>query len=627
MIENVPSANLSAEVQRHLGQYRAEYLRDGVFESFLQPSYWDRLLDSRPSLIIGGRGTGKTSTLKQLAYEGQYQSHGADMENWNALGLYWRIQTNLTAAFQGERISSQDWVRIFSHYVNLHFVGMLSSFVTWRETTLGIQTALDSEQLRRTCIALSMPEAGSFEEFSIQISDELIRFEAAINGPGERLTAGTLSMLGRPISTMVAAVLADKTLASPTITFCLDEYENFEPYQQRVINTLVKHVGDAHYTFKIGMRKNGLHDRATLSMSEYLTEPADFVSIDIEEEIKRGGFSDFAASICNERMRRIDGTDESTPTIKELLPELSVASELALLGAEGVRSDLRLRLLDEKVSNSLLMHFDQMSDTDACFVDFWSKAQTETPGTVLAQAASRPTEWKTRVGNHGYAMLFSLRSGKRGISKYYCGWNTFVQLADGNIRFLLFLVTESLIRHIGEGKRLIMPVSAETQTHAAQAVGERIVLELAGLDKRGTQLTRLVLGLGRVFGIMARDPFGHTPEITQFRIDQKSDNDVRELLLAGVMHSALIRFSGDKMASGSAETKDFDYQMHPIYAPFFVYSHRSKRRMTLSVGDFLGLAGPESHTYIKSLLNKTHRQYDPEVPEQMALFSEYYNGN
>lgn len=627
MTVNLQFAELSAAVQRNLGQYRAEYLRDGVFESFFQPSYWDRLSDSRPSLIIGGRGTGKTSTLKQLAYEGQFRSHGGDIGKWDGLGLYWRIQTNVTAAFQGDRIQPKDWIRIFSHYINLHFVDMLSRFVTWRNAELGVQTALDLDQLRRTCIGLSIPETTCFEIFAERVTEELLRFEAAINGPGEALTSGSLSLLGRPIDTMVGAVLADETLSSETVTFCLDEYENLEPYQQRVINTLIKHVGDAHYTFKIGMRQNGLHDRATLSTSEYLTEPADFVSIEIEDEIKRGGFGDFAAAICNERLARIPSTGKAALSIRELLPELSIDSELALLGAPKIRSDVRTRLLGEKATSYAMDGFDHMSDLEACFVDFWSKSQATPPSTVLDEALSKPSEWKTRVGNHGYAMLFALRSGKRGISKYYCGWNTFVQLADGNIRFLLYLVTEALVRHVGDEKTLDIPVTAETQTLAAQAVGERIVLELGGLDKRGTQLTRLVLGLGRVFGVMAKHPYGHTPEITQFRIDQKTHSEVSDILQAGVMHSALIRFSGDKMASGSAETKDFDYQMHPIYSPFFVYSHRRKRRMTLSVSDFIGLTGPESHTYIKILLNKTHRQYDPDVPDQLALFAEYYSGN
>lgn len=621
-------ADLSAEVQRYLGQYRAEYLQEKVFELFLKPAYWDRLSDSRPCLIVGGRGTGKTTTLKQLAYEGQYRSHGLDMKAWKTLGLYWRVETNVTSAFQGARLSDEDWVRIFSHFVNLHFVELLVTFVDWRRKTTGIETRLDPNYLRQTCIALSIKETTDFDIFSKLINDELLHFEASINGFYDSSVKMNSSMLGRPVSKMVAAVLADETLDASAITFCIDEYENLFPYQQKVLNTLIKHVGDAGYTFKIGMRQNGLHERSTLSPSEYLVEPADFVRINIEDEIKKSGFNHFAALVCNERLAKIAAATDTKPIlIDALLPSLSSNSEALLLGADRIRSGVRDRLAEENAPPHLMQAFDSMNAYEVSFVEYWSKSQGMSESEVLLESVSKPSEWKTRIGNHGYAMLFSIRSGRRGISKYYSGLSTFVLLADGNIRFLLYLVTEALLRHINDGGVLSSPVSAENQTLAAEAVGERIVLELAGLDRRGTQLTRLVLGLGRVFGVMARQPFGHAPEISQFRIDDQNENaEVIELLQAGVMHNALVGFTGDKMAGNSAETKALDYQMHPIFAPFFVYSPRRKRRMILASNEFLGLASTESSKYIRALLKKTSRNVDVEIPTQLSLFSEYFDG-
>lgn len=626
------SADVSAKIQRYLGQYRAEYLRDKIFDLFSEPAYWDRLSDTKPCLIVGGRGTGKTTTLRQLAYEGQYRLHGSDIASWSALGLYWRIETNLTATFQGTRLSEADWIRTFSHYINLQFVDMLVSFVTWRQSTLGEATRLNPRELRRTCLALRMDETTDFSVFADQISDQILRFESAINGLGTPLSELDLSVLGRPVASMVAAILDDESIGHSDVTFCLDEYENLEPYQQRVINTLIKHVGDRGFTFKIGMRQNGLHERATLSSSEFLVEPADFVKINIEDEIKQNGFGRFAASVCNDRLVKMSLEDREFSalrllTVQDLLPEMSLASEASLLGASRIRDDARSQLLHEGVATEDLRHFDSMDDLEACFVGFWAESQDASLSSVLTEALAKPGEWKTRVGNHGYAMLFSLRPGRTGLSKYYCGWSTFLMLADGNIRYLLYLVTEALIQHVKHGGDLLSPVSAHHQTVAAQAVGERVVFELSGLHKRGTQLTRLVLGLGRVFGVMAKQPHGHAPEVSQFRIaDNKSNEEIRELLTAGVMHNALVRFTGDKMAAVSPETKDFDYQLHPIVSPFFVYSPRRKRRMNLRSEDFLGLASTDSTKYIRKLLSRTNREIESEPPAQLSLFSEFFNG-
>lgn len=626
------TAEVSARIQRYLGQYRAEYLRDKIFDLFSEPAYWDRLSDAKPCLIVGGRGTGKTTTLRQLAYEGQYRLHGSNIADWSALGLYWRIETNLTATFQGSRLSEADWIRTFSHYINLQFVDMLVSFVMWRQSTMGEATSLNARELRRTCLSLGMEETADFAVFADRIDEHILRFESAINGLSEPLSELHLSVLGRPITSMVAAILDDESVGHAAITFCLDEYENLEPYQQRVINTLVKHVGDGGYTFKIGMRQNGLHERATLSSSEFLVEPADFVRINIEDEIKQNGFGRFAASVCNDRLLKMSLEDRAFSalrglTVQDLLPEMSIASEASLLGAGRIREDTRAQLQRDGVPADDLDYFDAMDELEACFVSFWAESQGSSLLSVLMEARMKPREWKTRVGNHGYAMLFSLRPGRTGLSKYYCGWSTFLMLADGNIRYLLYLVTEALVQHVKHGGDLLSPVSADDQTKAAQAVGERVVFELAGLHKRGTQLTRLVLGLGRVFGVMAKQPHGHAPEVSQFRIaDNKSNEDVAELLAAGVMHNALVRFTGDKMRAVSSETKDFDYQLHPIVSPFFVYSPRRKRRMNLYSEDFLGLASTESTKYIRKLLSRTNREIEKDPPAQLSLFSEFYNG-
>jgi hypothetical protein len=433
-------------------------------------------------------------------------------------------------------------------------------------------------------------------------------------------------MLGKPIEHLLKAFARDEELAGKFYTFCIDEYENLEDYQQKVLNTLVKHVGDGAYTFKIGMRETGLRVRATLSPNEFLAEPADFISVDVVEELKVQGFEQFAQDVCARRLSSPNSPPLELSGRYGLFPDLSEDEEARILGVEARNRETRRALEREGASTDDLRAFDAMSVLSAYLVDYWARSEESSRLDVLRQALGDPRAWEVRLGNYSYAMLFTIRRGKAGHKKLYSGWSTIAHLADGNVRYLLNLVTLALEAHVAAGNQLDVAVPASIQTDAAMEMGSNMVRELQGLDVRGAQLTRLALGLGRVFGVFAADPYGHTPEVAQFRVreDTADANEVNALLNAGVMHSCLKRFAGDKMALVSPETKEFDYQLHPIFAPFFVYSHRSKRRMTLPATDLLELSSHTSREAIAKILKRANRSKEVELPEQLTLFSEHF---
>jgi hypothetical protein len=194
----------------------------------------------------------------------------------------------------------------------------------------------------------------------------------------------------------------------------------------------------------------------------------------------------------------------------------------------------------------------------------------------------------------------------------------------------LQLVNNSLIAHAKEQKNFKTKITAECQTEVAAEVGKKNLLELEGLSTRGAQLMKLVLGLGQVLHEMAVQAEGHAPEITQFEISTKQTseegvNQVVELLSAAVMHIAFVRTSGTKLG-GPGDTRDFDYMLHPIFSAFFVYSHRKKRKLSITPEELLGIISSPSTT-INKLLRKHNRVVGSEIPEQLRLFGGYYEGN
>lgn len=611
-----------------MGGFRAEQFSGELFDLFTTPTYWPALLTLRPCLLVGGRGTGKTTVLRGLSFEGQARLSGLDLSDWPLIGLYWRIDTTVVTAFRGGGMHEDDWIPLFSHYVNLTLTRLVLEFAAWWESQ-GRATSVDAKLLRRACKSLHVKECTNMQDMTDRVEDALVDFEAYINNVrgADRVR---LSMLGQPVSLVIQALNADPAIASKRFAFLIDEYENLENYQQRIINTLIKHAGDTTYTFKVGMRETGHRERATLNLNESLVEPADYAYIDIPRRLKESDFGDFAKNICNHRLAHLRKRRGGVQDIESFLPSLSELDEARRLGVENRLSEGVVRLRSEGASQSVVDGFLGMPTLTAYLAVFWNEAERGPLTDTVTDALRDPRRWATRLGNYQHAMLYTIRRGVRGHRKYFAGWDTYLQLADGNIRFLLQLVNEALERHLLDGGSLDEAVSFDAQTVAAQEVGRRIVQQLPGVGAQGAQVTKLVLGLGRVFQVMAAQPQGHTPEVNQFRIgwEKQAADTVRQvdaILSAAVMHLAVIRFAGDKMAAVSGETRDFDYQCHPIFAPFFGHSYRRKRRMTIAAQEVQALVSSGSSKVIKKLLLQSNRDPALDLPEQLLLFRGYYD--
>ena len=624
--------NINADVRAQrlnevFGGLRAEYFRAEIFELFARPAYWPELLTRRPCLLVGGRGTGKTTALRGLSYQGLSHLASSNIEEWGHVGLYWRVDTNTVRAFRGGSLTEDEWIRIFAHYVNMVLVQLAVEFLVWVRDSTGKPIDLDATELDRCCRALMIePVGGDLQQLVSVLEDAVVDFETAVNNIDARDQL-RLSVLGRPVTHMARALQHDKRIDKKPLFFLVDEYENLDDYQQRVFNTLIKHAGDEAYTFKVGMKATGHRERSTLNPDEFLVDPADYAVIDIADRLKAQGFAEFAREVCTGRLDRVSDDLGHSGSIEDLFPYLSEEAESELLGVDARTTALRMRLNSAGASDAELAAFDGMSPLSAYMIEYWARSQAAPELTVLRDALSEPSKWSNRMGNYQHAALYTIRRGRRGIRKYYAGWDTYVHMADGNIRYLLQLVHEALQEHLTDQRSLSSPVSPVDQTVAAQAVGGRLVEQLQGLSAQGADLTRLVLGLGRIFQVMALNPEGHTPEVSQFRVRasraEQFDVFTEDLLNAGVMHLAVRRFPGDKMAGASGETREYNYQLHPIFAPFFVFSYRSKRRMDIGSEEIYGLVR-EPRVTIERVLAKSKRDVPEDLPEQMSLFEGYF---
>ena len=506
--------------------------------------------------------------------------------------------------------------------MNLLMCVQVLRFLSWFQATTQISTNLGENDLASVATAFNLPSPSSNDHLLQLLEGSLTEFEAHINNVADG-SGPSLSMQGAPVGTLIESVKRLEVFAGKLFFFLIDEYENLKDYQQQLMNTLIKHSGEL-YSLKICVRELGWRVRNTTAGNEYLVSPADYIRIDITEVMQGARFEEFSHQVCQDRLAAlVEGNHRVVAEIRELLPSISEEEEAKLLGIEGHNQEI-LRQLQEIGPPEIV---ERLTPMQIYLLEYWAKSHNQSLNKVLNDFQQNTSTWRTRLNNYSHALLFTLHGRRPGIRKYYAGWDTFIQLSGGNIRFLLQLVEESLARHLREGHGLDEPLSPAMQTIAAQMIGRENLTELEGLSVHGARLAKLLLGLGRILGIMAASPEGHTPEVNQFEVasgfeGSKKQEETSELLTAAVMHLALARHSGSKLGD-AGETRDWDYTIYPIFAPFFNFSYRRKRKMRLTPDQVLALVDSPRRA-INQILAAKNRTPDEPLPEQLRLFEAFY---
>lgn len=627
--------------------YRAEQLKDRVFSLYQEPGYFRDLLTEVPCALVGGRGTGKTTVLRGLSYEGQaHLRPNQPPASWPYYGVYLRIHSARVAAFEGPELSSEEWSRVFGHYINLLLTEATLDFLIWYSAeTAPEPEILGARELDAVAQSLGLePGLIDLRNLADEISKAKRLFEVYINSIADA-PAPPVSIAGAPVDVLMQAVMSTDVMRGKLFFFLIDEYENLRATHQRVLNTLIKHCGE-FYTFKIGVKQLGWRVKDTLTDNEQLQAPADYALINIDESLQDSSvFTSFGARVCQERLEAVAQELEHSGALPltELFPKLAEEDEAQRLGIGEHVSRMRSDLLSSHSGS--LDAFDELPPLYQYLLGFWADGHGETINEAYADFLARPDHWAERYQNYKHSLLFTIRAGRRGTRKFYAGLDSLMGLAGGNIRFLVQSVEQALRDHLESvgTEWLTRPVDAETQTSATQKVAQSNLVELEGLSLIGPRITRLVVGLGRVFQLMAQHPEGHTPEVNQFRINDlvgdpfrddaapelvaveaTSESDpVRGLLAEAITHLALVQLPTTKMAGPS--TREYDYMLHPMFAPLFAFSYRKKRKMTISSAELIGLVDDPRRT-IGALLQRNNRS-DPSpdevLPEQMGLFDRY----
>ena len=136
---------------------------------------------------------------------------------------------------------------------------------------------------------------------------------------------------------------------------------------------------------------------------------------------------------------------------------------------------------------------------------------------------------------------------------------------------------------------------------------------------KGVQITKLVQALGSLFGKIAAYRGKSAPELVQFDIDGDISERTMEIINASVMNLAIIRMASNKLSG--KEIKSYQYSLHPIFAPYFQFSFRRKRKLSLTDADILGcIDNPEETVDAILKRRKIFISHDDSNYQQPTLF-------
>ena len=613
-----------AQLDELFGSYKAEWLNEKIFHFFAAPSYFTSLKDKRPCVLMGGRGTGKTTVLRGLSYMGQYALNNDNIDTFDLnsyIGIYFRCDTNHVHAFSGKGIDNETWMKIFAHYFNLIFTSEILEFIDWHKKHKSDDEVLSEHACRLIATSLHLGNVSDYKELMHVLEKAMYKFQADINNISDG-NIPQLSLAGDPIKIVTEQSRKLRQFSDKTFYLLIDEYENLLDSQQQIVNTLLKHIPQS-YTIKIGVREMGWRVKHTMNPQESVIDPADYVLFNIVDEFTDETpekFESFARDVCQLRIKDLFEEDGVDFNIEQALVSLPYEDEAIKLGVEHTK--LYKNVLEYERKSGLNL---EVSPLYKFFISYWAENHNSMLKDEIEDYLSNTKNWDTRYENYKYSLLFKIRTGRGsgGIQKYYAGWSTFVKLANGNIRYLMELVYRSYYIYLQEGGDITKPVSADVQTKAARNVGWKNLTELEGTWSNGAQLTRMVQTLGTIFSKLAKDGENSAPEIVQFEIEGERSARTEELLQAGIMNLALVRMPANKQ-SGRGSVKEFMYSLHPIFAPYFIYSFRRKRKIGLSDSEFL-LCVDNPNNAVKDILTKKNVKIDKEGINMYQLSLDFWD--
>jgi hypothetical protein len=649
-------------------QNRTEELGSDVWQHFVVPPFFDRLdLEKarKPQVIVGGRGCGKTMLLKYLSHQTTFSSARLSVppDALGHIGLYWRADTQFAKVMTERGVTEAGWNDAFAHLTALTVGAELLESVIGAATAnvLGTQP-IDVREIHLDDLAVYDRQlTGGIADMLRHLRGRLREFASWVANVGK--IPEPIFLPGRQflLSLIDSCRNAIPRLKDAVFFVYLDEYENLLGYQQRIINTYLKH-SEAPLIFNLAMKRNGFGTTQTMG-EEAIVDIADYRTHDLEKYID-DGFELFAAEVLLLTLSLAKVDVPATPDllrsreslaarrdpqyrekvlgfVREMFPGYS-HQELAqeIVSDDALRQRLRRRIakaLEAKGSDLSPDQFVRDTQASASVVSMALLYRRRVgPLDVLAELNrledglpnkfAGPGDW---THNNLLGCVLSLYEASPRVCPAYAGFGTFVLMARGNLRHFLELCHQSLNERKGANEPPRIAVTPQQQAQAARYVSAAFLGQVRSFGRLGNQLHAFVLRLGSLFALAHQRPTQSEPEQSHFSITRGSraltDGD-HAFIREAVKWSVLFEEEETKAKDVHA-VANFEYVLNPIYAPYFNITYRKIRRLELTVDEFQTLS-VGTYDAVNSLLRRYSERWAVSLTEaNPTLFSHLLEDN
>lgn len=641
---------------RAFARNRAEEIGEDLWNDFIVPLYFDKLPfdhQRKPLVFMGGRGCGKTTLLRYLSHRTQFSPKREGKIPTEVIGLYLRADTQFLRLFQGDELDEKGWRAAFGHFLSLALSDELLDAI------YGINC---SELRRKDFGNLDKVELKSLKAFDASLPTTIPELKEHLKFARLAFAAWLNNASGEdkprfyPYREFLGALIRELRsqltyLEKSDVLVFIDEYENLLEYQQRIINTAIKH-SEPPLIFNIAMKCNGMETPQTVG-SESIQHIGDYRRVDIEEELEKHNFPLFAAELFFFRLEQQSICRGAWPIDREQLSKpADVANRRENASyATKVLTEIRRvlpgwdnerqceEILSDQTLNQRLMRWIQMGlsrTTTALTADqFISKEHpiaSVVCGALLNQERKRPEEvhreflkrvagksssFTTGEWEHHYCIgsILYIYATLQRPCPLYAGFKTFITLSRYNSRHFLELCHSAVSDVANTGNAADFSIPIDTQARAARKVSGLFLDEIQGSGDHGNRLHTIVATLGQIFQLSQQRPSQSETERTHFSLSTEGFSEEQETVLSEAVKWSVL-FGGEETKVKSTRFEQMEYQLNPIYAPHFGISYNKGRKLELT---------PE---HAVALLGGTHKQLDEmiQVYQQTWLKKERRDG-
>lgn len=607
------------EINSDITRNRAEEYGFDLTNEFVIPPYYDslQLLKSeKPQIIEGGRGSGKTMLIRYLCHATQFSRKRQEFEDedFRRIGVYWKMDIAFAKMMDLRGADTDLWMQAF---INMGVLILSSEII---DSLLNIKTVREDISDEISKIDFSF-----LKGFDSNIPDDLlslkkylhiqyIKFQSWVSNykKDDHPLFYPKDLLNEIIECIREQV---DVLKDSSYNVYIDEYENLNKTQKKIVNTWVKQ-SQPPLVFNIAMKHQAMDVTDTLG-EEKIVEIHDYRKIDLEILLKEH-FETFASEIFLLKVHQYlhysilpdtgylydvhietlksrsekNYVEDIRNKIKSIFPILTDSDVADIIINDKVLSKrVKEKIQDDLIRLKMEDYFEKIesikvpSSAIVILHALFSRDHADVPMIYeelvkyIKDGKSKFTDW---IHNNLFGCILYYYGEVNRLCPLYAGYDSFVTMSKDNIRHFLELCYRSLSQSENWNDTHI--VEPQDQMVAVKYVSDNMLKEIKQFGPQGNLLYTFALRLGNIFEELRKRDSQSEPEQNQFSVKGEIKPKCIEILSDLVKWSVLYE---SKLTKQKGLENGVEYLFNPIYSAYFTISFRKKRRIELTSDDII----------------------------------------